>query len=430
MMDPQVEQWIRRLEDPFKRQCLLVGDDLPQAVAACAEPVQGEPAFDPGAIDRSAAEIALPDVRFENPLLERVVRVGLAHVDATFRGDHPKYGVGDYARDRHDTFPPTIVAAVDALTLWSNVTRAEELFSYWLANFVGPDGAIAYEGPSLSEYGQLLTTGRRLTERGASEGWLRSNEAPLGRLARRLLDMLAGGGGVRLLAGVPEDDERDRPPATYFHNNAWVVRGLMDFSVLLKDRLGRCDEAARVEEIAGELQRRLLEAIDETWPRDADDWWLPPVTEVQRDDLGRPEGRVTANRFGGYTNYRYWPELLSSGVLPRELMQRIVKARLSGGGQFCGTTRFNGTDDSENDRLDDWPLMEYISGLRSLGMHDDARLCLWGHIHYHQAKGHLTAYEQVTFPPGRKVADYCLPCQLVAVRAAGYTLNPQHDATR
>ena len=35
-----------------------------------------------------------------------------------------------------------------------------------------------------------------------------------------------------------------------------------------------------------------------------------------------------------------------------------------------------------------------------------------------QAEGHLTAYEQITLPPGEMVGPYCLPCQLVAARAA------------
>jgi hypothetical protein len=67
--------------------------------------------------------------------------------------------------------------------------------------------------------------------------------------------------------------------------------------------------------------------------------------------------------------------------------------------------------------LDDWPLADYLEGLWALGRAEDYRISLWGHVLYHQAEGHLTAYEQVTLPPGRRLADYCLPCQLVAARA-------------
>ena len=65
-----------------------------------------------------------------------------------------------------------------------------------------------------------------------------------------------------------------------------------------------------------------------------------------------------------YTNYRYWPELLSSGLLPSEQANRVVAARLMAGGQFCGMSRFAG-------HLDDWPLTEYLYGLWSLGRHND-----------------------------------------------------------
>ncbi len=54
----------------------------------------------------------------------------------------------------------------------------------------------------------------------------------------------------------------------------------------------------------------------------------------------------------------------------------------------------------------------------ALGRTNDFLLSLYGHVAYHQAQDHLTAYEQVSFPPGTRKADYCLPCQLVAARAA------------
>ena len=108
--------------------------------------------------------------------------------------------------------------------------------------------------------------------------------------------------------------------------------------------------------------------------------------------------------------------MLSSGILTDELAGRVVSARLTGGGQFLGMTRFM-------DRLDDWPLYEYLLGLWRLGRRDDFLYSLYGHIACHQVEGHLTAYEQMSLPPGQKVADYCLPCQLVAARAGALLAN-------
>lgn len=398
--DARQAEWLSATSDPFRDELLRTPKDLPDRVRLCAEPLRGEPAFAPELIERFAAKIPLPSgARLEHPLLERAVRVGLAHIEATFQGEHPKYGVGTYAKPEHDGFPPTIIATVDALSLWGLTRRAEQLFGYWLDRFVRSDGTIGYYGPSLGEYGQLLTTARRLMQRGGSRDWLAAHRDALVRLARHLESLLRQHGPVKLVDGVPEADER-KQVATYFHNNAWMVRGLEDWVALTKTPSPH----------TAELRRLLLGAIHEVWPRDPADWWLSPTVQTG-GFAARPQGKVTANRFGSYANYRYWPELLSSGVLPRELMQRIVKARLTSGGQFCGMTRFAG-------HLDDWPLMDYLEGLWSLGRRDDYRLSLWGHICFHQAEGHLTAYEQVSLPPGRKVADYCLPSQLVAVRAA------------
>jgi hypothetical protein len=77
---------------------------------------------------------------------------------------------------------------------------------------------------------------------------------------------------------------------------------------------------------------------------------------------------ITQYREASYMNYRYWLELLSGGLVPEDMANRVVEARLSFGGQFCGMTRFC-------DWLDDW----------ALGRKNDFLLSLYGHVIYHQA---------------------------------------------
>jgi hypothetical protein len=414
----QVLQWQVAMHDPFREELLAVKNDFPRRIQQCAEPVRDEPAFDPCLIAEKAKQIPLPlNLVFPQPMLERVVRIGLAHIDATFEGNHPKYGKGIYSHSCHDSFPPVIISVVDALTLWGMTVRAEELFEYWLNTFVRRDGTVNYRGTSLSELGMLLTSALRLMTRGASIDWLKNNFGKLNLSAGHLLEISYTTGQGRLLFGVPEDDEK-QSPASYFHNNAWVIRGFKDWSLILDLYLNRKKEAERLRQNANQLQALLVQVIENTWPNAPSDWWLRPTTEkVGHEPDGHPE-RITATRLGSYTNYRYWPELMSSNILPKKLMKRVVKARLVSGGQFCGTTRFE-------DHLDDWPLAEWLEGLWNLGLYDDFLLCMWGHIYYHQAQDHLTAYEQVTFPPGRQYKDaaYCLPCQLVAVRAARHLVR-------
>jgi len=417
-------QWRESLVDPFRLPALRAWGGPPNRMGTMAPPLEGEPAFDPAMIRAAANELRLPrGVHFESPTLELAVRIGLSHIDATFQGDHPKYGVGAYAAEEHDGFPPTIVAAVDALTAWGLTGRAQALLTYWLSTFVSADGSIRYYGTSLSEYGQILTTVRRLVERGANPDWLPRNASAPARIASRLMEMLSHAGASMLVAGSPEADTKE-DVATYFHNNAWIARGLGDWAHLLATRLGRQIEASRVSRAAHQLARAVRRAIDGAWPTDERDWWLRPILEPDgQGNLAQPVGRLTASRLGSYTNYRYWPELLSSGVLRKRQMVRIVRARRIGGGQFLGMTRFE-------DHLDDWPLVDYLEGLWNLGLVRELRLSLWGHILYHQALHHLTAYEQVSFPPGRKLADYCLPCQLVAPRAAALLMGLRRQARR
>ena len=392
-------------DDPADK--VIPGQPSLDKVLALFPRTTGKPAFDPQAIASSAEKLQTrPAVNTGHPLLDASVKVGLAHVDATFRGDHPKYGVGTYAADVHDGFPPTIIAAVDALSAWGRGGRAAQLFRYWLANFVRQDGTIAYYGPSISEYGQLLHTAALLEERAGAAGWWPDGSKALERIAEHLLRLRAAAKEDGLIRGVPEADT-SKDVGKYFHNNAWVVKGLRRWADLCERLKAAATTAVpAVRKVAAALAQDTLRAIGRTWPSDPSDWWLPPRVEP----LSRPAS-LTGTTDASYTNYRYWPELLSSGLLPADMAHRVVDARLSAGGQFCGMTRFA-------DHLDDWPLAEYLRALWALGRKRDFLFSLYGHAAYHQAEGHLTAYEQVTFPPGRPAADYCLPCQLVAARAA------------
>jgi len=397
--------WQALREDPVRG--MFAGPPDLDRILALFPRTTGKPAFDPQAIAENVKRLRTdPAVNTGHPFLDLSVKTGLAHIDATFRGDHPKYGVGSYAQDMHDGFPPTIIAAVDALSAWGLGGRAAQLFRYWLLRFVRDDGTLKYYGPSLSEYGQLLHTAARLEERAGPGDWWPDAVKPLDRIAQYLLGLRAAAKDDGLLAGVPEADTR-RDTGKYFHNNGWVAKGLRRWADVCERRGATpATPIPTLRKVAAALADDTLRAIGRTWPGDPADWWLPPRVEP----LARPAS-VTATTESSYTNYRYWPELLSSGLLPAEMANRVVHSRLTAGGQFCGMTRFAG-------HLDDWPLAEYLAGLWSLGRKSDFLLSLYGHVAYHQAQGHLTAYEQVTFPPGRSAADYCLPCQLVAARAA------------
>ena len=409
----QIQQWREMMKDPVY-DTFREHPDLNKFLKLFPRP-RGDAAIDPGIIEANIKKLKTsPDINTGYPFLDLSIKTGLAHIDATFQGDHPKYGVGRYGEADADGFPPTIIAVVDALSSWGLNSRAAELFHYWLMNFVKEDGTIDYYGPSISEYGQLLFTAAILEIRSGGNGWLGDGFPKLNSIAEYLLQLHAA--AVKedgLIAGVPEADTRDQV-AKYFHNNAWAVNGLESWATLCdKIKAAPTPSIEVVRSSAQRLRADTLDTIQRTWPDDPGDWWL----RARTGNISRPKC-MTDGIEASYTNYRYWPELLSSELLPEDMANRVINARLNGGGQFCGMTRFL-------DWLDDWPLANYLFALWKLGRKKDFLLSLFGHIAYHQCERHLTAFEQINFPgdpKGSKRADYCLPCQLVAARA-GRLLN-------
>ncbi|HOK57130.1 MAG TPA: hypothetical protein PLF90_07360 [bacterium] len=382
--------------------------------------LKGEPAFDPELIKVNIKKLkTIPEIDTGIPCLDKAIKIGLAHIDVTFQGDHPKYGVKSYAQNRHDGFPPTIISAVDALTLWGINDRAKQIFKYYILNFIKEDGTINYYGPSISEYGQLLNISYLLLERAGEENWWKDCFPKLNKLAFYLYGLWEEAQKEDgLIEGGPEADEIELYNRTgkYFHNNAWASNGFLKWAEVC-EKTGYISETLILNfKTAGEkLKKDTLNSIKDIWPSDKKDYRLSSQIEPLKKTK-----YITETVEGSYTNYRYWLELLSSGILPENLANKVVEARLNFGGQFCGMTRFS-------NHLDDWPLTDYLYGLWNLGRKNDFLISLYGHIFYHQAEEHLTAYEQVSFPPGKELAPYCLPCQLVAARA-GRLLNKKQDA--
>ena len=112
-----VAGWLDALEDPVRKR--FSGKPDLDTILGLFPRTKSEPAFDPAEIAAEAGALQTnPKIDTGHPFLDLSVRVGLAHIDATFDGDHPKYGVGVYERPEHDGFPPTIIATIDALSTW------------------------------------------------------------------------------------------------------------------------------------------------------------------------------------------------------------------------------------------------------------------------------------------------------------------------
>ncbi|MBQ7695394.1 MAG: hypothetical protein IJT50_09760, partial [Lentisphaeria bacterium] len=121
-----------------------------------------------------------------------------------------------------------------------------------------------------------------------------------------------------------------------------------------------------------------------------------------------------------YTNYRIYPEMLSSTLLPAETAREIMNFRRVRGGDFHGATAFRIFRDFPPLArcLDDWPLHNMLKGLAHYGEYGEFVRLLAGHMALHQSRGTFFAPE-MSFRE-RLDSTFCTPSQMtlpLAVRS-------------
>ena len=124
-----------------------------------------------------------------------------------------------------------------------------------------------------------------------------------------------------------------------------------------------------------------------------------------------------------YTNYRFYPEMLSSCVPDQEIADAIINYRKTHGGDFHGATAFRIFKDFPPYArcLDDWPLYNYLRGLIHYGQYDEFIRLLAGHMALHQSRGTDFAPE-MSFRD-RLDSTHCVPSQLTLPLALCYLLQ-------
>jgi len=357
--------------------------------------------------------LKVPEARVSDSSRAAIVRALISEA-----GLHPKYGVGVYWANEHDTFPPMTILLNLCLLDWGFTGEVKARFGYYLSHFVKQDGTFDYYGPAISEYGQMLTLAARYVQVTGDTSWLRENLPALQRIADSLLAQMDASRKryppdspyYSLLWGSAEADTR-KDKRFYFASDVWSWSGLEEMGQLLSD-VGQRTSDASLGQIGKNLlaeaetfRGNVLAALRRAFRKDVTPPFLPPAAGMEK-----PFERMTESEFASYTNYRYWPEMLSSGMLPPEMRDAIITYRTSRGGEVTGTTRLE-------DVLDDWPYARYAWGLLEAGRIEHYLLGFYGHLAYHQTPGTFTAYESVAIKGDSKwdyASDYCVPAQLVA----------------
>lgn len=342
--------------------------------------------------DFRSRELACFDREWQTPQLRDAVLNSVMFARMAFTGLHPHYGAGFYGLPEHDGFPPTILSITDLYLLAGAKEKAEALFSAYLHRFVDPEsGEIDYYGCSIAEYGMLLRWFYRFPEPFQQE------HAIYARALLRKLSQLPIDPEYGLLIGSPEADERS-DQGVFAHNNAQAAAGLIAAGdVHGKELAEKLVTALRIhKKKCGFLPWRLDQLI--------------PEPENFYDE-----------RKSSYANYRYYPELMESGILPLPMEEEIIALRLKHNGEENGiTTMRNGRSDGVpgNYHYDDWTLWSIAAADFRAGRTERFNAAWQGHLSLHTCPDTYICYEQVNAfgSPRRPYADFCVPSQLTLPR--------------
>jgi hypothetical protein len=345
-------------------------------------------------------------------------------------GNAIHYGVTRYFCDTDrnaESFAPTTTTMTDTCLEWGLFDKAKQVLEYFLDNFVTDTGKLIHRGngASISEHGMILETIAKYYNYTNDESLISQYSKIITNICKRLLnerkdakktpeDSISYG----LISGCPEDDVRAWEPAPWFSGNCWVCRGLTEiskvlakngFSDLAEDIQKECDSFK--EDIAKSMRASLL------------DDFLPPYAgyDIPFEDMNAEifykSDQSKRRIFSSYSNYRFYPEMLSSGIISDELSRKIIDYRSSHGGEFIGLTMFKLGDEQF---LDDWPIYHQLRGLLETDRRKKFLMTLYAHMAHHQARNTFFAPESTSID--RLDSIHCVPAQLTVPQALRWML--------
>ncbi|ESQ88745.1 hypothetical protein ABAC460_14945 [Asticcacaulis sp. AC460] len=298
-------------------------------------------AFKAGWDEKLAAgmQVDLPDARLQNQARHSLIRAMMGRSDG-----YPKYGTVDknYGGSEHDGFPDTFNVETAAMIEWGLIERAGVYIDNYFGKFVRDDGVILYRGPETGQFGRMLTVVAQYITHGGDPDLLLRHRKRIDAITHVLLGMRAKAltlakddPAYGMLSGWSEADavleaDPQRYMQPYFSNSTEAIRGFTEIGDVWRTiATARADSAlydwgqtliSDGQHLARDLQtamsRSMLTVDGETI--------LPtiagakePFHVVLQRDRSDPQWR----------SYRSWMEMLYSGFLWEEEINRIIDYR-------------------------------------------------------------------------------------------------------
>ncbi|GHT98206.1 hypothetical protein FACS1894142_4240 [Spirochaetia bacterium] len=430
--DPQL--WVSVLHSGRERRCFVISQSRPLRKreiygqefdeALCTTADEWRCLAQGGSGSHGFDVFELPHREIKTAILAMV-----SNLFATFTADHAHYGHRYYGRNIHDNFPPSYLAGIELCYTLGMKKQAYGMLTHLLRFGIDIKGRFYYRqglkdwyGASGTEYGRLF----RLIN-------VMHTSAPLDYPMQPFLDTLVHMGdyiigqlhadkdGRVLLMMCAEADTRSRIHA-YTSNNLWCVAGLRTLGKLL-EQFSR-PEGTRFSSCAERLYKDIRTMLDQETVQTSFGPLVPfqsgytptPLTlSFCKDISGAPppdsyfeqldfDSRIHTEQDyseNTYANYRYYAEMLSSGLLHPDEADALAAMREALGGELLGMSRLY-------ERLDDWPADNYARYLLETDRLEKYLVLYYAHLLYHGNMETGVYYEQVT-ADGKVFAPDCVP---------------------
>jgi hypothetical protein len=359
---------------------------------------------------------SLPEKRLKKAIKASLVKALNSQVDGS-----PYYGVTRYFCDTErnaESFPPTTITLVNTCTYWGLFKHARHFIINYLNNFVSSSGELIHRGngASLSEHGMLLDCIANYILSAGDFNLLEEVGGAIKGIANFLLSArLSSSSG--LIKACAEDDTRGWTQAHWFSGNMWTCRGMFQLAEVLRKSDPKWHSFADcLKKEATIFRQDLQKIIDDSIVYQSIPPFIPPLPEMKTpfnsmtSDLFWEElQRKKHLLFSAYCNYRFFPEMLSAGIMTEFQANILLKFRKARGGEFCGLTRFASPVLPEV--IDDWPLYNQLWALINYDKPREFLLALYAHMTHHQARDTFFAPEST--PYDRLDSIHCVPSQLI-----------------
>jgi len=377
-------------------------------------------------------QLTLPE-----PQLSHTVNGAMISLATTFTGAHAHYGHKHYGHEANDNFLPSYIWAIEANCILGHGFQARKNIEHLLSHSFDYKGRLFYRqgakeirAASAAEYGQLLFTIDRFSLLIKTHEWIEPYIQTIIKMGYYLLENRVECpelGNKRLIKMCAEADTSARVHV-YTNNNLWAVRGLQALSriTLQYDQTASTRFGLEAESLQNDIHAALQEHQINTvygplvpfrfgytaTPLNLSTChrFYTKLTEQERKEYFVPSFMRGQSKEGAditentYANYRYYLEMLSSGLLSDSQMRAIQNMREDLGGELLGMTRLYRW-------LDDWPVANYARYILSTDQVEKYLLLLYAHTAHHGHPDLMCYYEQINIE-GTVLANDCVPSLL------------------